>query len=203
MSRRTHPSRRLFISSAAALVFTAGLPGTAVAFSEVEAKNLVAAMVTELNAATASGRSETDMFREVEILLSKYSDIPMLARSSLGVAWRSANDDQRAAFIKVFGGYLSRKYGRTFQDFAIAKVQVSQTRKVTTGYVVSSLVHLTDGTFYSIEWQVVNIGGKDKLVNLVIEGLSLLATERQEIAAMLDARGGDLDRLINDLASTG
>jgi phospholipid transport system substrate-binding protein len=42
--------------------------------------------------------------------------------------------------------------------------------------------------------------GRDKFFNMFIEGVNMLLTERTEVGAMLDARGGDLNRLIKDLS---
>jgi phospholipid transport system substrate-binding protein len=48
----------------------------------------------------------------------------------------------------------------------------------------------------AVDWQISERGGSAKAVNLVIEGVSMLANERAEVGAMLDAEGGSLDRLI-------
>jgi len=203
MGRRNLWSRRASLQAIAVVVASLALPRPALALTDAEAADLIRQLIAELYAVTDASRPDALVFREVEEILGRYSELPVIARSSLGAAWRVATDDQKARYIKVFAGYLSRKYGRRFRDFAIAEVVVSNTRKVTSGYMVSSTVHMKDGPRYGIEWQVVNIGGKEKLVNLTIEGLSMLASERNGIASMLDERRGDIDKLIDDLASKG
>ncbi len=196
-------SRRAVLRSFAVGSAVTALPGFAHALTETEASDLIQTVIAELYKATEDGRPQAQVFMDVEAILRRYSEIGVIARSALGVAWRSATDPQKLGFVNAFATYLSRKYGRRFRDFAIANVKVTSTRKVTSGFMVSSTVTMKGGTWYGIEWQVVNLAGAEKLVNLSIEGISMLASERSEIARLLDARRGNLDQLIADLANLG
>ena len=49
-------------------------------------------------------------------------------------------------------------------------------------------------------WHVAEVSGRPLFFNLIIEGVNMLAVERTEIQAMLAARGGDVARLVQDLA---
>ena len=51
----------------------------------------------------------------------------------------------------------------------------------------------------AVDWQISDRSGRARAVNLIIEGVSLLANERAEIGAMLDAQGGSVDRLTAEL----
>jgi phospholipid transport system substrate-binding protein len=51
----------------------------------------------------------------------------------------------------------------------------------------------------AIDWQVSARSGSPKVVNLVIEGVSMLASERAQVGAMLDGAGGSVDGLIREL----
>jgi len=50
-----------------------------------------------------------------------------------------------------------------------------------------------------VDFHVYDRPGRPVFFNLIVEGVNMLVSERQEIGAMLDQRGGDLDRLIADL----
>jgi len=56
---------------------------------------------------------------------------------------------------------------------------------------------------FEVRWQVSDRSGRHLFFNLIIEGVNLLAAERQEIGSMLERRGGNLDRMIQDLRSAG
>jgi phospholipid transport system substrate-binding protein len=56
---------------------------------------------------------------------------------------------------------------------------------------------------FSVTFMVSDRSGSDRFFDLLIEGISLLKSERAEIGAMLDKRGGNIDALISDLKSAG
>ena len=64
---------------------------------------------------------------------------------------------------------------------------------------MNSTANLPGSSPFALDWQVSDKSGASKMFNIYIEGISLLATERTEIGAMLDKRNGDLNRLIADL----
>ncbi len=53
----------------------------------------------------------------------------------------------------------------------------------------------------NVEWLVSDRPGRVVVADIVIEGISMLVTEREQIAGMLEARGGNVDKLIADLGA--
>jgi len=190
--------RILTLFLAGFVMFWQVLPGQAL--TEQQSKTLIQMLVTEINHVSKPEAPKAEYVQEFRRVLAKYSDIGVLARSALGVSWRQATDDQKRRYIEVFGDYLARKYSKTFKDISVSKVTISGTRDVTSGFVVMSVIHLSSGAAYAIDWQVIDIAGEEKLVNLVIEGVSLLSTERTEMSILLDTCRGDLDQFIDKLA---
>ncbi|MCB1366287.1 MAG: ABC transporter substrate-binding protein [Rhodobacteraceae bacterium] len=197
------PNRRLALAGLLAGSIALAMPFPALALNDAEAKALIGKLVDDLNAIINSGRSEQAMFRDFEALFAKYGDVPIIARSSLGAAWRSASASQQSAYIAAFRTYMATKYGKRFREFIGGKIVVTGAKKVKSGYLVSSMAHLAGSAPFAVEWQVSDKSGQSKMFNIYIEGVSLLATERTEITAMLDQRKGNLDQLIRDLKSAG
>jgi len=54
----------------------------------------------------------------------------------------------------------------------------------------------------AVDWQVSDRSGSPRVVNLVIEGVSMLANERAQVGAILDAQRGSIDGLIAQLDAT-
>jgi len=200
MLNRTLQSRRAFFGLLSVAAFVFSSTTGAFALNSTQASNLIGRLVGEINLVINSGKSETAMFRDFEKVFVKYGDVPIIARSSLGVAWRGATSGQRSRYVKAFQGYLARKYGRRFREFIGGKIVVIGSKKVKSGYLVSSVAHLKGEAPFSLDWQVSDKSGRDKMFNMYIEGISLLATERTEIAAMLDKRHGNINKLIADLS---
>jgi phospholipid transport system substrate-binding protein len=193
--------RRAVVAGLVAGAALAVLPMPALALSAEQAKTLVDKTVADINAIISSGKGEGAMLRDFEKLFSRYADVPTIARSVLGPAARTASKSQLSAYTKVFQGYISRKYGRRFREFIGGRIEVADAKAVKSYYEVISTAYLKGESPFEVRWHVSDKAGKSLFFNIIIEGVNMLASERTEMGALLDQRGGDLDRLIADLAS--
>lgn len=196
-------NRRTFAATALAGLAVAGLPQQTLALTEASATQLVNSVVADITSVIELGKSESAMLRDFEKIFVQYADVPIMARYALGADARSASNAQMREFTKAFQGYISRKYGRRFREFIGGEVTVKNARKIKAGYEVRSSVKLRGEAPFEVTFLVSDKSGRDKFYNMFIEGVNLLLTERTEIGAMLDARKGNLDQLINDLKKTG
>ena len=192
--------RRLMALLAAAGATPVSQP--VMALTPGEAESLIGALVDDIFRVINSGKSERAMFRDFERVFSKYADVAVIAQSSLGVARRSASSSQLRAYTYAFQGYISRKYGKRFREFIGADVRVTKSQKTKRGYLVTSEVKLRGQAPFSVEFQVSDASGRNKMFDLIIEGISMLRLEREEIGQMLDRRGGDINKLIADLKTS-
>lgn len=193
-------TRRAFAAGLAVTAAVLALPLPAQALTADQAKSLVDKTVAEVNRIISSGKSEAAMLGDFERLFANYADVPAIARSVLGPAARQASKAQLSAYTKTFQGYISRKYGRRFREFIGGRIEVADARKVKSFYEVISTAHLKGEAPFEVRWHVSDKSGKSLFFNIIIEGVNMLASERTEMGALLDQRGGDLDRLIKDLA---
>ena len=195
-------SRRFVLFGIAATA--ASLPLTrAHALTEGEARNLINQAVADINRVINSGQSRSAMYRSFEGIFSKYADVPTIARSALGPPARSASSSQMRAFTDAFTGYMARKYGKRFGEFQGGTVEVTGARAVKSFQEVRAVAKLPGQSPFAVSFMVSDRSGRDKFFDLLIEGISLLKSERAEIGAMLDKRGGNIDALIGDLKKAG
>ena len=192
-------SRRGFAAGLAAGLALAALPLPAAALTAEGAKALVDKTVADINSIINSGRSESAMLKDFEKLFTSYADVPAIARSVLGTAARSASKAQLSAYTKAFQGYISRKYGRRFREFIGGRIEVAEAKALKSYFEVISTAYLKGEAPFEVRWHVSDKSGKSLFFNIIIEGVNMLASERTEMGALLDQRGGDLDRLIADL----
>ena len=196
--------RRWVLMGGAALGFGALLPARAVQALDVKsAKVLIGNLVSEINTIINSGTSETAMYKEFERVFIRYADVPIIARSALGIAARGASDAQMNAFTLAFQGYISRKYGSRFREFIGGNIEVEDARQIKSFYEVISTAYLRGEAPFEVRWHVSNKSGRDLFFNLIIEGINMVAAERTEIGALLDERGGNIEQLTKDLRSLG
>ncbi len=199
----SNPNRRHVMLGIGASALALVLPNKARALTSDEASALINRAVGDINKVINSGKSSSAMFRDFEVIFKKYADVPTIARSALGPPARSASATQINKFSDAFAGYLARKYGKRFREFIGGEIEVKSARKVKSFQEVQAVAVLRGQSPFSVSFMVSDRSGQDLFFDLLIEGISLLKSERAEIGAMLDKRGGDIDKLIGDLATAG
>lgn len=188
--------RQFTILGAAAL---ASLPLRALALTDSAARSLVDQAVGEINRIISSGGSESQMIRQFKGVFDRYADTAYLAAYALGNDGRSASNAQKSAFADAFGVYLANKYGRRFREFIGGQIEVQSVRTVNSYKEVRTQAILRGQSPFQVDFHVSDRPGRPVFFNIIIEGVNMLLSERAEIGAMLDQRGGNLDRLIADL----
>ena len=192
------PNRRLVLAGGAAAL----LPLPALALSESGASAYVQGVIDDVLEIINSGQSEAQILRRFKRVFTSYADIDIIARSVLGPPYRGLSNREQRAFSDAFGSYLSNKYGRQFREFQGATITITRARDAgNKGILVSSQVRQQGQSPFALDWQVSDRSGRTKLINLIIEGLSLLTSEREEIRGQLAAHGGDVNALTAYLAT--
>lgn len=196
-------TRRSVIAGLMAGAASLAVSGPALALNTDQASGLIDDLVGEINRVINSGKPETRMYADFEKIMVKYADVPIIARSALGVAARSASASEMRAFTAAFQGYISRKYGKRFREFIGGKLEVQEARKVKSFYEVKTIAYLKGEAPFEVTFLVSDKSGRNLFFNMYIEGVNMLATERTEIGAMLDKRKGNIGQLIQDLKTAG
>ena len=177
--------------------------GPAFALDKATATQLVDRLVAEINRAINFGGSEAKLIMAFENIFAQYADVNIIARSALGPAARSASSSELSAFILAFRGYIARKYGKRFQEFIGSEIVVKGTKNRGKFFEVEALVRLKGTTAFEVSFRVSDRSGENLFFDIIIEGISLLSSERVEIGALLDARNGNIARLTRDLVNLG
>lgn len=196
----THFSRRKAtgLIGAALAAFTIA-PTQAAALDTASAKKLVDALVGEINRVIASGKSEQAMYADFKRIFAKYGDTSYISAYAMGNDGRRASSAQKKKFSAEFQTYLARKYGSRFREFIGGRLEVKSVRPVKSWFEVQTTAFLRGEAPFAVTFLVSNRTGRDKFFNMSIEGINLLLTERTEIGAMIDRRGGNIDKMIADL----
>jgi len=177
--------------------------GPAFALDKARATQLVDRLVAEINRTINFGGSEAKLVRAFENIFAQYADVNIIARSALGPAARSASSSELSAFILAFRGYIARKYGKRFQEFIGSEIVVKGTKNRGKFFEVDASVRLEGITPFEVSFRVSDRSGENLFFDIIIEGISLLSSERVEIGALLDARNGNIARLTRDLVNLG
>ena len=170
-----------------------------------EAERFVSGIIdrlTELVRSDLSAETQAERFREIFV---DTAAVDRIVRFVMGLAWRDMNEDQRARFERTFLDYVGRTYARLLLDYEGQTLEVTGSQDFgDKGVLVTAVVRGQGYEGTRSEWLVSDRGGDGpKLIDITAEGVSLLRTQRQEFAAMLDKRNGDVDEFIADLAQAG
>lgn len=195
-------SRRGLLRLGAVLVTAAALGVSAPqsqAMSANDATQLVNSVVSEINSVINGGGSDSQKLARFQRIMLKYADMPTIARTTLGPPARSASAAQMQAFTSAFQSYLARKWAVYFEDMRDGRLVIKSASPWKSHYEVRTTAIMTGEQPFPVIFRVSDQSGRDLIFDLIIQGYSLLKAEKDEIGDMLDARGGDLDRLIADL----
>ena len=168
----------------------------------VSSQQLVEYLYKELVTTSLKKLTIDQQQAELEKLFQKYVDVPIIARAVLGKSWREATSDQRERFINAFKTYVSNKYGKQFSEFKGTKLEIVKSRDTQTkaGVLVSTEVVVPGHTPLKVVWQVSDGSGSLKLIDMRVEGISMLSTERQEFRSKLKKFNGSIDDLIQAIS---
>lgn len=196
------PTRRTLLFAAACGAIAVRV-APARALSDDEARSLIDAVVKDIHRVINSGMPIEAALKEFENIFVNYADVQAIARSALGPPARTASPKQLREFTDAFSGYISRKYGKRFREFKGGVIKVTDSRKRSRVHEVRAIASLKDREPLAMSFVVSDRSGKILFIDILIEGISLLKSERVEIGALLDKQGGDVDRLVAALNGDG
>lgn len=139
----------------------------------------------------------TERFRG---LLNDAFDLPRIARFTLGRYWRTATDEEKAEFVTLFEKFVIQAYSTRFQDMSGKKLNVINAREVSASQaLVLSEIAIPGKPSVKINWRVRSKDDVHKIVDVMVEGISMSVTQRDEFAAVIRQTGGKVGGLIKAL----
>ena len=125
-------------------------------------------------------------------------DLERTARIALGRFWKLASPEQRAEFAGLFRSYVLASYGSRFRDYADRTLRVTGARPADEDVIVESLVE-GGATPVRLDWRLARAGQDWLVLDVAVEGVSLLLTYRNEFAAVIERQGGAVAALLDEL----
>jgi phospholipid transport system substrate-binding protein len=151
-----------------------------------------------------TGQSVTQMDREEKFrtLFTENFDVPQIAQFVLGLYWPRANQQQRAEYVKLFEDFVVKSYAKKFGDYTGGEgFKTGNVTRVASGdAVVSSQIRTKeDRPPVRVDWRVRAGEENYKIVDVMVEGISMSVTHRDEFAAVIRSNGGTVAGLIDAL----
>ncbi len=194
--------KKVFLSLTAAMMFF-----STVARAEVDAKaaeKFVEDVTNEgIEQIVNANVSQADKDARFAVLFNKAFDLDFIGQFVLGRNWRAATPEQRKEFIAVYRQLNISTWSKRFDEFKGKKFIFKGTSPSTSkGQVfVNSIVPMDQGEPAKVLWRVREKAGSYKIVDIVIENVSLAITARNEYTSFIKNNPGGIDALIANLKS--
>lgn len=159
---------------------------------------LSADTITAWTDETLSSGERDAIFRDI---FEQATDVQLLARAMLGRHFRTATRDQRRAYMRVMREYIVTEFDNRMTQIGFKELEVIGTTPAPgrQGHLfVQTKVDRDEGGPLLADWRLRKKNGKFQVINLEIEGINLVITNREYFASRINALGG-LEGLIKEL----
>ena len=138
---------------------------------------------------------------EFSKILSDSFDLKTIGRFVIGRTWNAATPEQQTEYMDLFKSLVIKNYGdrMTLYTGEGFKVVGSRPESDMDTTVLSQITHPDGSAPTTIDWRVRNKDGKMGVIDVVVEGVSLSVTQRQEYAAVIQTNGGQIDGLLQQM----
>jgi phospholipid transport system substrate-binding protein len=111
-------------------------------------------------------------------------------------------DDQKAEYLQIFEKYFLKTFSDRLSEYANPKVRVDDSEKLNENYTIVSsvLVATKERPEVKIDWRVYTQDPQNLVIrDLIIEGLSLARTQKEEFNSIIQSNNGDVNVLFDSL----
>ena len=144
------------------------------------------------------GLNNNDKNIQFTDLVMSSIDIDFISQIVLGKYWKLISDDQKSEYLKAFRAYFISSYANRLDQYSGEKVVVISSNAAKK-YVIVKTNIVREGTEtlkIELDWRLIKRDGSTKIVDLSIEGISLIIAERETFISFLNNNDGNLDTLI-------
>jgi phospholipid transport system substrate-binding protein len=136
-------------------------------------------------------------------LLTQYFDVNAIGKFTVGRSfWASASPEQQKEFLTLYETQVTNAYAKRFQDYSGEQFKVTNQQKDNEAdTLVNSIITRPAGAPVNVQWRVRAENGTFKVADVIIEGISMAVTDRQQFAAVIQRGGGTIEALIDAMKS--
>ena len=149
-----------------------------------------------LQVLVVDSQSETERENAFRELLSEGFDLRLIGRYALGRYWRRATAEQRSEYAKLFEDFIVETYVARLGEYSGETLTVVSSRPDDQDTIVTSEIVREGRPPIRVDWRVRRGEGEPKIIDVVVEGVSMLLTQRDEFASVIQRSGGNVEGLL-------
>ena len=174
---------------------------TASAYSS-DPKQFIQEVVDEAKKILVASNSKENREKELSAIALKVADIKGIGFYTLGAYRKGLNEKQLEEYEILFEKYFLKSFTSRLSDYSDPKIEVISADVINEKYtIVKSLLLATDKKpEVKIDWRVYTKNADKPLIrDLIVEGLSLARTQKEEFASVIESNNGDVTKLFGTL----
>ena len=168
----------------------------------IEPDVFVQSTVNRASEILSKNLSKEEKINELKLVAKDTVDIKGVGFYSLGSIRKNLDDNQKNKYLKLFENYFLKSFSSRLSEYTNPKIEVQGKKVLNDNYTIveSLLVGTTDRPEVKIDWRVYTKNPENPLIrDLIIEGLSLARTQKEEFASILSSNDGDINSLFKIL----
>jgi len=168
----------------------------------IEADVFIQSVVNRAAKTLGGNLSKNERIEKLKDIARETVDIDGIGRYTLGSYKKKITDNQMIEYKVLFRQYFLKTFSSRLAEYSNPEIEVISKKKLNENYtIVSSILVSTDKRpEVKIDWRVSTKNPENLLImNLVIEGLSLARTQKEEFASIIENNDGDINALFSTL----
>ena len=146
--------------------------------------------------------SKEEKIKKLKLIAKETVDIKGVGFYSLGPARKGLNNDQKITYSNLFENYFLKSFSSRLAEYTNPEIDVFDKKILNENYTIvnSLLVAKDDRPEVKIDWRIYTKDPDNPLIrDLIIEGLSLARTQKEEFSSILNSNNGDINSLFKVL----
>ena len=184
-----------------ALFFIISLSNLNLAFS-ISPDVFIQSTVNRASQILSKNISKDEKINQLKIIAKETVDIKGVGFYSLGSTRKSLNDEQRNTYSYLFENYFLKSFSSRLAEYTNPEIEVKSKEVLNDKYTIvrSVLIATADRPEINIDWRVYTKNPDSPLIrDLIIEGLSLARTQKEEFTSILNSNDGNIIALFKTL----
>ena len=172
------------------------------AFS-IEADAFVQQTVSRAAKTLSSGLTKEERIQKLKEIAKEAVDIRGIGFYSLGSHRKNLTKEQLENYKDVFEKYFLKSFSSRLAEYSNPEIEVNSQKKINKNYTIvsSTLVATNTRPEVKIEWRVYTKDPENLLIrDLIIEGLSLARTQKEEFSSIINSNDGKIEALLKNLS---
>ena len=168
----------------------------------IEPDKFIQSIADEASKVLIGNFSKEEKMEKLKAIALKSVDIKGIGLYSLGSHRKNLSDNQKEKYSELFKKYFLKSFSSRLSDYTDPKINVISMEKINNKYtiVASILIATEKNPEVKINWRVYTKDPANPLIrDLIIEGLSLARTQKEEFNSVIQSNDGDINALFANL----